>query len=180
MRKALMLFLLPCSILAHAGPPESNPVLRTLKMEDQAARAGPMAGVDWAKVTREDAARRDQLAEILRRGEVRTAEDYYNAALVYQHGAQVEEIRMAYSLALVSATLDPDNGKAKWLTAAAWDRILMRQGKPQWYGTQFQCPHASTTCELYVVDETAVTDDDRKRAGVPPLAESKAKAATLR
>jgi hypothetical protein len=165
---------------AFASDVTSNAELADLKKQDQAARSGGVNGIDWKKVASQDAERRRRVAEILREGEVRTAGDYFNAALIYQHGQTVDVIRLAYSLANVAATLDPENKMARWLTVAAWDRIMMRFGRPQWYGTQFNKPKDSETWQLYMLDETAVSDEDRKALGVPSLEESKARAAKIR
>ena len=137
-----------------------------------------MKDIDWAKVTAEDAVRRNQVLELIKQGSVRSAEDYCRAALIFQHGDTVDEIRLAYSLATTSRALDPTEKRCKWLSAAAWDRILLRLNKPQWYGTQFTRSQAGKW-ELYPVDETAVTDGERAELGVPPLAESRARAQSL-
>jgi hypothetical protein len=98
--------------------------------------------------------------------------------LIFQHGNTVDEIRLAFSLATTSRALDPDSGRCKWLSAAAWDRLMMRLGRPQWYGTQFTKSDGGKW-ELYRVDESVVSDKDRAELGVPSIAEAKARAAEL-
>jgi hypothetical protein len=137
-----------------------------------------MKDIDWAKVSAQDAARRVQVLDLIREGSVRTAEDYCNAALIFQHGDKVDEIRLAYSLATTSRALDPASKRCKWLSAAAWDRLLMRLNRPQWYGTQFT-KSQDGKWELYLVDETAVSDSDRAELGVPSIAESRTRAEKL-
>ncbi len=47
---------------------------------------------------------------------------------------------------------------------------MVKQGKPQWYGTK--CRHESeqpSKDELYPVDETVVTDRERARFDLKPL-----------
>ena len=65
--------------------------------------------------------------------------------------------------------------------AAAWDRYQMRLGKPQWYGTQFvrDDMDMDSPWRLYEVDTTAVTDADRRRLNVPPLADARARVETM-
>jgi hypothetical protein len=92
-------------------------------------------------------------------------------------GDTANDIRLAYSLATTSMALDPDAPRCRWLSAAAWDRILVQLNKPQWYGTQFKIS-PSGQWELHPVDETAVTDQDRGALNVPPLSEAKALAAS--
>lgn len=167
------------STTALAGPTPSNPALERLKAEDQAARSGSMKDIDWDKLSVEDAERRIKVLEFLRQGTVRSAEDYCNAAMIFQHGETIDDIRLAYALATTSRALGPDEKRCRWLSAAAWDRILMRLNMPQWYGTQFT-KSPTGQWELYKVDETAVTDKDRAELDVPPLAASRAMAATIK
>ena len=105
-------------------------------------------------------------------GRVHTSSDFFNAALVMQHGQGLEDIRMAHALATIAASLDPSNRSAKWLKAASWDRMMSTQKKPQWYGTQY-VRDADGKWALYLMDETAVTDEDRAALGAPSLAEAK-------
>lgn len=167
------------SSAVFAQPATVNPTLAELTAQDQAVRSGAMKDIDWDKVSVEDAARRVQVLELIKRGTVRSAEDYCNAALIFQHGNTIDDIRLAYSLATTSRALGAGERRCNWLSAAAWDRLLMRLKKPQWYGTQFiKAP--SGQWELYSVDETAVSDSDRAELGVPPLAVSRARAAQLK
>lgn len=163
---------------AFAEPAQSNALLAQLTAQDQAARSGAIKDIDWAKVSVEDAARRVQVLDMIRQGSVRSAEDFCNAALIFQHGDTVDEIRLAYSLATTSRALEPASKRCRWLSAAAWDRLLMRLNRPQWYGTQFTKAQDGKW-ELYLVDETAASDSDRAELGVPPIAEARARAVQL-
>jgi hypothetical protein len=174
---SLLAVSLSTAAFAQAIP--ANSTLAKIKTEDQAARSGAMKDIDWDKVAAEDAARRAQVLDLIKQGAVRTAEDYCNAALIFQHGDTVDEIRLAYSLAITSRALDPVAKRCRWLSAAAWDRLMMRLKRPQWYGTQFTQSQTGQL-ELYLVDETAVSDSERAELGVPPLAASRARAAQLR
>jgi hypothetical protein len=78
---------------------------------------------------------------------------------------------MAYALSLNAMMLDPGNDLAKWLAAAAWDRTLVRLGKPQRYGTQFRVGKDGLRV-LELVDPT-VTDEERAEWNVPPLEEAR-------
>jgi len=180
MRTSLSILLAAalCASAAASQAP-SNPELAKLKAEDQAARTGTYESINWDKLSVEDAARRARVLDFLRQGSVRTAEDYCNAAMIFQHGETVDDTRLAHALATTSRALDPSGKQCRWLSAAAWDRLMMRLGKPQWYATQFTKSQAGTW-ELYKVDETAVTDADRAALDVPPLAESRARAAAIR
>lgn len=152
-----------------------NARIQQLKDADQSDRRGSISLSDWPEIQKRDAERRDALIALLRAGEVRTATDYYNAAMIMQHGETPEDIRMAHAFSAISASIDPSNRSAKWLVAASWDRLLMRLKRPQWYGTQY-VSDATGKWALHEVDETAVTDEDRRAMAAPTLAEAKARA----
>lgn len=186
-RLLLVLVLLPLSVM-HLGCETSgdgqaddvpadttdNSELRMMYEADQADRTpGQGEEIDWPRVMIADSTRRARVREMLDSNLVRTADDYYHAAMVFQHGNDTTSARMAHELAATAVELDSTHENAKWMTAAAWDRYLMRKGEPQWYGTQFVKDTADEPWRLYDVDTTRVTDEDRIRLGVPPLAESR-------
>lgn len=154
-----------------AGEPQDHPRLAEIHRADQAARA--TSPIDWSTVAAMDAAHREEVLALLRAGEVRTANDLFHAAMVMQHGNETSDYQLAFSLARLSMALDPSSRRARWLTAAAWDRILMSKGVPQWYGTQFQSPGAGEPMTLYPVHESAVTDAERAAMNVPSLEEAR-------
>ncbi len=157
--------------------PGNNPELERLHKEDQADReAGPNAKIDWQAVSKRDAERRARVREIVDKGGATTSTDYYHAAMVYQHGTEVPEYDEAHRLAMKAVELDPENGAARWLAAAAKDRSLMWQGKPQLYGTQFK--KVDDRWVLWEVDPS-ITDEERAKWNVPPLAEQRKKLETL-
>jgi len=59
--------------------------------------------------------------------------------------------------------------KAKWLYAAAQDRLLIKQGKKQKYGTQYK--RKDGIWFLYPVNKS-INDRERKKYNVPTLKES--------
>ena len=158
---------------------ENNEELTQIFDMDQADRHPGPEGIDWAAVSKRDAVRRSRTLELLRQGAVRTSEDFRHAAYIFQHGESIEDFRLALSLAWVAASIDPDNKNAKWLTAAAWDRLLMNQGHPQWYGTQYRRDPESNEWQLYEVQEDAVTDEQRIELNVPSLAKAREKIGQL-
>jgi len=143
---------------------------------DQGDRAGSHAKIDWAVVNPRDQARRKRVDEILAAGGAKVADDYYHAAMVYQHGSTIAEIKRANKLALEAVAIDGSHELARWLAAASEDRALMYDKKPQKYGTQFQKQGAVWV--LYEVDP-AVTDEERASWNVPPLAVARARAARM-
>lgn len=177
--KAVLTSTLIACTVAHSDPIPSNETLRVLTEKDQSARTGKMKDIDWSKISQEDAERRKLVSEMLGAGSVRTADDFRNAALIFQHGETADDIRLAFSLASISVAIQPEDNSAKWLSAAAWDRLMMRLGKPQWYGTQFTKSKETGMWELYAIDESAVSDAQRAALGVPTLAQARARAATI-
>ena len=165
---AALLMALPFAVFAA-----DNPELRTLKEADQSDRSDRKVRENGNELRRRDAERRERVLEILRASELSTAWDYFNAALILQHGDSVEDIRLAHSLSTVAATVDPGHPRAKWLMAASWDRLMLRLKQPQWYGTQ-SMKDASGQFVLYMVHPDAVSDVDRQALGVPTLAEAQA------
>ncbi|SEA11490.1 hypothetical protein [Microbulbifer marinus] len=160
-------------ISAHADTDAStNQELLELFNEDQQVRKSK--NVDWDIIARQDAERRRSVLAMVAAGQLHTSEDYYHAAMIFQHGESADDIRTAFSFAWMAITLDPSNDSARWLSAAAWDRIMMREDMPQWYGTQFSRPSPEDPWELYKIDESAVTDEERARMKVRSLEDSRA------
>ena len=84
---------------------------------------------------------------------------------------------MAHALATLAMNMAPEEKRRRWLVAASWDRLLMRQQQPQWYATQFLSDAAGMY--LYPVAEDAVTDEQRKSMTGLTLAESQARTAEM-
>lgn len=147
---------------------KNNAELTRLYKEDQGDRSGSMENADWAAISARDAARQERVSQILASGGAKSADDYYHAAMVFQHGDTDEEIARAHELSLKAAELDPAHPTARWLAAASKDRLLVRQGKPQLYGTQFRKVDGKWV--LYEVDPS-ITDEEREKWDCPPIAE---------
>lgn len=152
-----------------------NIALQAIVDADQADRLGDAITREPEKVFERDATRRSQTLSIIRSRGLRSARDYFNAALVMQHSPP--DIELAYALATLSHYLDPENKAPTSLMAAAWDRLLMQRVQPQWYGTQYQNDGAGVF--LFPVAEGVITDIERARLGVPTLGESRARVAEM-
>ena len=150
-----------------------NAELMQIHDQDQADRAGGFDKIDWKQVTPRDQARRKRVDEIVAAGGAKVADDYYHAAMVFQHGDAPDEIQRAHDLAIKAVEIDPKHSAARWLAAAAEDRRLMYEKKPQRWGTQYQKQNG--TWVLWPVDP-ATTDEQRAEWNVPPLAQAKARA----
>jgi hypothetical protein len=150
-----------------------NAELMQIYEDDQGDRAvTSYEQIDWTKIAPRDQVRRTRVDEIIAAGGAKVADDYYHAAMVYQHGDRPEEIQRAHDLAVQAVALDPGHDDAKWLAAAAEDRKLMYEGKPQKWGTQFK--KLNGTWVVWQVDP-AITDAQRAAWNVPPLAQAEAR-----
>jgi hypothetical protein len=166
MKKIVALAFGLATMLANAQV-SSNDELKKLVKTDQSDREAE--SIDWPAVDLRDKERATRVVQILRDGQIKTAEDFYNAGMIFQHGSSPDDIKLAFSLATISARLAPANPAPKWLAAAAWDRYMMWKKLPQWYGTQSQFFKDTGKTSLYPVLPDAVTDAERAEAQVPPL-----------
>jgi hypothetical protein len=157
-----------------------NEELRSLFAQDQADRTEHRAPDD---LKQRDRVRRRRVEDLIAGGALQTPEDYYHAAIIFQHANPVVNVILGSDQRSTSIQADEDSlrcywrahelasraaelgyTRARWLAAAAFDRWLMFQGKPQKYGTQFW------QGKLWDVDPTT-TDAERSAWNVRPLAE---------
>jgi hypothetical protein len=119
-------------------------------------------------------ARRGRVEPIVAAGGLRDADDFFHAALLFQHGERLEHWAQAHLLARTAADLS--HPRARYQAAAAYDRWLLRQGRPQKYGTNSLFDGARNRIWDY---DPATTDEERAAWDVPPLAELIARAERL-
>ena len=127
--------------------------------------------LEYKSMRARDLQRRERVMEILAANQLATAEDYFHAAHIMNHGDTIEDARNAHNLALRSSELG--YRPARWLAAASYDRWQMYQGKPQKYGTNYV--YDGREDRLWDVDPET-TDKERAAWDVPPLAEQLRKA----
>lgn len=152
---------------ASAQDRTTNAEMTAIFDADQAAREDP-AKIDWNVVNAADKVRRARTQALLDSGALDSAEDFYHAAYVFQHGDAPEDFLKAHALAVVAVARGKQ--EATWIAAATLDRYLQRIGQPQIYGTQFtHPPKQKWTQEPYRRD--LLSDAVRKASGVPVLAE---------
>lgn len=174
--KKLFFFFILCLVSACTNSADKisanemqtdNPELTALHEADQNDRKS--GNIDWSVVGKRDQEREKRVFELLDSNKVHTAKDYYNAAMIFQHGGDTIASSMAVKMMRQAVKLD--TGINKWLLAAAIDRDLMRRGEPQIYGTQYTREGATTKWKLYTLDTTKVTDQERRAYNVRTLAE---------
>jgi hypothetical protein len=169
MKKMTFAVLLLAACFGHAAQAAKlpdNEELAALVRADQGDRVGEM---DWNAINRRDEQRRDKVSAMLAAGQVRTGRDYYNAAMVFQHGDTPDDYALALSLTTIARKLAPDHPAPKWLFAATFDRYLLSRNMPQWYGTQSTIRSDSEAEILQPIDPKAATDEERQKLNVPRL-----------
>ena len=148
-----------------------NTELQALFEQDQVDRSvffEQLEHEQLQQVLQRDRARRQRVEELMGSEALQAPEDYFHAAMVFQHGETLDNYWRAHELAKRRAELGHPN--CRWLAAAAYDRWLMNQGRPQKYGTQYTA-NEDEPYRLWDVDPTT-TDDERATWDVPPLAEA--------
>ena len=131
--------------------------------------------------------RRAEAKDLLAAGDLKTAQDFRDAAFIFQHGDNPDDYLLAHILA-TDAVVKGD-ASSKWIVAATLDRYLQAIGQKQVFGTQTlskgysflvqhrQDPNAMKqpqanergyTQEPF--DQTLVSDSLRSDFGVPGLA----------
>lgn len=116
---------------------KDNEEVAAMFKEDQAIREKVDDSREgMMKMMKDDAARLDRIKAMVAANELGTAEDYYRAAFLYQHGGAFEEYQMAHQLAVCSVLLGKE--KAKWIGAATYDRMLGSCGHDQRWATQYR------------------------------------------
>ena len=167
---------LPALLLGAAVPasaqvpaaPTDNEEMAAMFAADQAPRGDTAAAVNWAVVAAEDDARLARTRALLDAGALRTGNDFYRAAFIFQHGSTSADYMLAHTVAVIAAARGRSD--AAWIAAASMDRYLQSVGHAQIYGTQFRTPdRQNTTQEPY--DRTLVPDALREALGVPTLAQ---------
>jgi hypothetical protein len=179
MNRVLIVGMLFCHIcVTQAGEPiapENNVRLAQLFAEDQADRRGfPKTKLPYKEINVRDAARRSEVLAMMKRVEIRTAQDYFYAAVIFHHGQTFEHYRMSTSLAWIAHELEPDNTTYAWQTASSWDRMMLKKDRPQWYGVQAH-RNEQNQLVLSTIDEHVVDDAERARYNVKPLSKLKNK-----
>ena len=150
-----------------------------MHQEDQSDRTPPSGkAIDWAVVGPRDKARLARVKELYAQGRLGTANDYYHAAMILQHGNIPEDYLLAHEFCVVAIIKGKNDKDTRWLAAASEDRFLMNIGRPQRFGTQYRSDSPDAPLRLYKVDE-GVTDELRRALSVRTLAEAKAREAEI-
>ena len=136
--------------------------------EDQAARQSPATSKnEAADIYRQDAERRITGRKLIADNALHTAQDFENAAFIFQHGDTADDYLLAHTLATIAVA--KGHTSALWIVTATLDRYLSKIGQPQVYGTQYhRDPYTSWTQDPY--NRTLIPDTLLQQLGVPDRA----------
>lgn len=164
----------PSSVVRGQNPPViDNAELARMFQEDQDDRKPGLHGIDWEVVKPRDDARLERTRQLHASGSLRTGADWLHAALILQHSGEADDYLLAHEMCMAALALGEKG--AGWLAAATEDRFLMRIGRKQRFGTQYEPGDQPGKFRLAPTDPQ-VTDELRSALGTPSLSEAKATA----
>lgn len=185
MQRVMLLNLMCCMALIVAAGAQVQksispvPLMRQIYVQDQRDRgvlisddggdvppgsAPKVSTFVGEKLTANDTKRREQVRSLLAAGQVITAQDFHDAAFIFQHGQSADDYLLAHILAVEAIVKGDDT--SKWISAATLDRYLQSIGQKQVFGTQY-----GITQEPY--NESLMPDTLRHSFCVPDLAQQK-------
>lgn len=144
----------------------SNPEMQQISEQDQKDRQLPFEKIDWAVVSKADAARLAATRQLLAAGKLHTGIDFERASLIFQHSDAPDDYLLAHTLAIVALARGRVGGA--WMAAATLDRYLQTMHQPQIYGTQTNVQQKPATQEPY--NRFLISDSLRRMLNVPSLA----------
>ena len=158
--------------VANLVKAQDNKELQQMADADQQSRIAP--DINWIILNEQDSIRRVRVDEFFEKGEIRTAKDYLNAGIIFQHGN--DTIASQKAVNCFGKAIELDSTLNRWWCAAAVDRDLMRRGEPQIYGTQFiKNKMTNEKWKRYTIDTTKISDKERKYYSVETLAQQREK-----
>lgn len=153
----------PKAMIDRATNATDNAEMKAIVDADQKAREGLIGSHTSPeaieKMIEQDFARLKRTKEIVAEGKLTTANDYFNAGLVCQHGVMFEDYALAHELAVCGSILG--HKSAAWLSGASYDRMLVNSGYPQRFGTQYSA-NAGEKFSLSRFDPQWINDTERK------------------
>jgi hypothetical protein len=142
---ALSLFAGVIAIQAVAQTPATTAnEIHQMVIVDQADRGDVSPGTKPVEVTPEqmrahDVNHRKRARQLLEQGALHTSDDFYDAALIFQHGETPDDYLLAHVLAMVAVARN-NEPRARKMAALTLDRYLQSIGQAQIFGTQFVTP----------------------------------------
>ena len=138
--------------------------LKQLYLDDQNDRENfeDMSDEERAALNERDLVRRKRVGEIFSEGCIRHPSDYFNAAMIFQHGDVPDHYFHAFYFA--DKASQSDYPGSQWLKGAAIDRYLVSINHKQLFGTQFFASQQTNWCLCLQPVELSFPIDRRKDA----------------
>ncbi len=163
-------FSVAAMLILQLASGQDNKELQEMADNDQQARFA--SNIDWKVLNKEDSLRQIKVDEFFKENKIKTAKDFYNAGIIFQHGKDTVASKKAVEY--FGKAIEMDSTLNRWWYAAAVDRDLMRREEPQIYGTQFvKNKTTNNLWKRYEIDITIITDKQRKYYKVGTLAEQR-------
>lgn len=145
-----------------------NKELKLLFDEDQddCLNQPPDGTPEYVTLRQKCKARISRVKQILEMNSDFSGADYFHTCIIFMHGDSPDDFLRAYDLGL-KAVAQNYNGSTKF-AAAAYDKYLMYQGKPQKFGTQY-VPEG-VRLRMWDIDPQT-TDQERADWELPTLRE---------
>ncbi|MBK7643067.1 MAG: hypothetical protein IPJ19_08445 [Planctomycetes bacterium] len=177
MKRTTATLLLGVALAAFPGCSSPSRSLRGLAQDqhDDVMRA-PRDSEDAKSIEARSVARAEKVRKLLTDQQECSAADHYNAALVLVQCTREEDLELAHEQALAAAEHGEPRGFR--VAAEALDKLMVKRGMLQKYGTQFVWEPVLRAWQLYPVDP-GTSDEERQVMGVPPLAEIQKQEAEL-
>jgi len=161
-----------------------NKALKILFQEDVADRKAPDFQERFSEIAKRDKARMKKVSNIIRDTNTLELQDLYHASFIFHHQGTKVATQKARSLTKEGIKICGEKktkicNRMRWLHAAATDRLLILDKKPQKYGTQYRRLKNGKGFKLHPVDPK-VADQERIDLNVPTLAEARINAKNIK
>lgn len=147
-----------------------NTKLLQIFKEDQKDRRDPSITCNVKLFIARDKIRKTLVEKLVNDNKICSPKDHYMAAMIFHHGSTINDSKRAVKLAKKSADMGYRKGLSFYATSI--DRLLIRQGKKQKFGTQYTKKSAKSAWKLLPFNEKT-SDDERLQFDLPSLSEMK-------
>lgn len=147
-------------ILTQANAVECNLKLtvKDIFLADQADLQLPIEKKD--EVIKNRRMRQKYIADLVECGAMKNEYDWYRASIIMSHGESINDIASSLQYAKRALVLDPEFDPAKNMMANAWDKLMLKLNRKQWFGTQFN------DSGYLPIEKCLITREERVAAGV--------------
>jgi hypothetical protein len=165
MRLSAQALFLVLAALAGCATPSST--LRGLAQDQHDDVVMPLRNSsDALALAQRSMIRADKVLKLIQENKVETAADHYHAALVLAQCTRENDLATAHEQGLAAAQMGEKRGFR--VAAEAIDKLMVKRGMLQRYGTQFVWEPVLHSWRLYPLDPRT-TDAERTAMGVPTL-----------